>query len=110
MDQETPALTAPAVDPNALLHVQVRSVLMRVQKALAELKLQPSEAYRVKTAREDVDYAIKRLEDALDVKSDRWKCSSCGHVAVFSRPVVKSAAGRCTRCGKSEFEPDSSHP
>jgi rubrerythrin len=55
--------------------------------------------------RERVDYAIARLKTFEEVRSLRWRCSKCGYLKRFTRPIPAEIAPPCPRCAGAEFGP-----
>ena len=70
---------------------------------MAETSLKPLKA-TLETIRDQVNYALKQLEDAEQERSMRWKCKDCEYMKRFTRPVMLEAAGRCPRCKSTSFE------
>jgi rubrerythrin len=68
-----------------------------------ETPLKPLRAI-LETIRERADYALKHLEDAEEQRSMRWKCTNCGNVKRFTRPVPKETADQCPKCDRRLFE------
>jgi predicted Zn-ribbon and HTH transcriptional regulator len=58
----------------------------------------------LETVREQVDYALKQLQDAEDTRALRWKCKECGYIKHFTRLASFEATGRCPRCKSISFE------
>lgn len=74
----------PLPDEHAHRYTRIREVLKRLEG--------------------DLQYAIRQVDEALDAKSEKWKCVACGHVRHLTRPVPRSAVGKCSRCGKTEYQ------
>ncbi len=55
-------------------------------------------------ARESVDYAINRLKSFEEVRCLRWRCTSCGYVKRFTKPMPAEVAPPCPRCKGATFE------
>jgi hypothetical protein len=54
--------------------------------------------------RDDSQQALKLLGDAAEHRSLGWKCSACGHVKHFTRPVPHEVAQPCPKCKGKSFE------
>ncbi|MFZ3375225.1 MAG: hypothetical protein WA183_06700 [Chthoniobacterales bacterium] len=54
--------------------------------------------------RDDTQRALKLLGDAAEHRSLGWKCSACGHVKHFTRPVTSDVARPCPKCGGEAFQ------
>jgi predicted Zn-ribbon and HTH transcriptional regulator len=70
---------------------------------MAETSLKPLKAI-LEAIREQADYALKRLQDAEEKRSMRWKCKDCRYIKHFTRPIPLEAIGRCPRCKSTSFE------
>ena len=57
-------------------------------------------------ARERVDYAISRLKSFEEIRSLRWRCTQCGHVKRFTRPMPAEVAPPCPKCRSDSFAAD----
>jgi rubrerythrin len=52
--------------------------------------------------RDDAQRALALLPSETELRSLGWKCSVCGHVKHFTRPVTAAVADRCPKC-KGDF-------
>jgi predicted Zn-ribbon and HTH transcriptional regulator len=71
--------------------------------AEAEAKLRPLRAI-LETIRQQVDFALKQLQEAEEQRSMRWRCKECRYTKHFTRPVQLEATGRSPRCKSTSFE------
>jgi predicted Zn-ribbon and HTH transcriptional regulator len=66
-------------------------------------------AHRLKTIleriREDTQQALSLLTDPGGERVLAWKCSGCGYIKHFTRPVSLKAVARCPRCKSDQFVP-----
>jgi hypothetical protein len=53
--------------------------------------------------RERVDYAISRLKSFEEIRSLRWRCTQCGRVKRFTRPMPAEVAPPCPKCRGDSF-------
>ena len=60
----------------------------------------------LETIRERADCALKEIERMEEPKAVKWKCSKCGHLKHFTRPVTVAAAIPGPKCNGSFFDPD----
>jgi Zn finger protein HypA/HybF involved in hydrogenase expression len=54
--------------------------------------------------RDDTQQALKLLGDAAEVRSLGWKCTACGNVKHFTRPVTNDVASPCPKCRGNAFQ------
>ena len=50
----------------------------------------------------DAQRALALLSTATELRSLGWKCTACGHVKHFTRPVMVAVADRYPKC-KGDF-------
>jgi predicted Zn-ribbon and HTH transcriptional regulator len=56
--------------------------------------------------RNETDQALSILRDsANDERALGWKCTGCGYIKHFTKPVSLEAVARCPRCKSEEFVP-----
>jgi predicted Zn-ribbon and HTH transcriptional regulator len=53
--------------------------------------------------RNDGDQALTLLNDAQARRALGWKCTGCGHVKHFTKPVSLEVVARCPRCKSDQF-------
>ena len=53
--------------------------------------------------RDDAQRALTLLASETDLRSLGWKCTACGHVKHFTRPVTAAVADRCPKCKGDSF-------
>jgi len=70
---------------------------------MAETSLKPLKAI-LETIREQVDFALKQLQQSEEERSMRWRCKDCKYIKHFTRPVSLESAGRCPRCKSISFQ------
>jgi rubrerythrin len=51
----------------------------------------------------DAQRALAHLPNDGELRSLGWKCTACGHVKHFTRPVTAALADRCPKCKATEF-------
>ena len=51
----------------------------------------------------DVERALALLPSEPELRSLGWKCTACGHVKHFTRPVTTATADRCPKCKCDSF-------
>jgi hypothetical protein len=56
--------------------------------------------------RERVDYAISRLKSFEEIRALRWRCTQCGHVKRFTRPMPAQVAPPYPKCRSDSFAAD----
>jgi hypothetical protein len=54
--------------------------------------------------RDDTQQALKLLGDSEKSRSLRWRCSACGNVKYFTRPVPAEVAQPCPKCRGDSFQ------
>lgn len=52
-----------------------------------------------------VEAAIQSIDDFKKVRSLRWRCSNCGNVCHYTKPMTIAAVSDCTKCWGKVFEP-----
>jgi rubrerythrin len=57
----------------------------------------------LETIRERANYGLQQIAALEEVRSLRWRCTTCGHVKRFTRPVPKETADDCPKCKATEF-------
>ena len=57
----------------------------------------------LKSIRDQADSALKEVEQRAEQRSLSWKCTSCGHIKHFTRPVLAAVAAACPKCGEEAF-------
>ena len=55
--------------------------------------------------RNDAEKALALLADAQEQRALSWKCTGCGHVKHFTKPVSLEVVARCPRCKSEQFVP-----
>ncbi len=53
--------------------------------------------------RDDAQRALALLPSETELRSLGWKCTACGHVKHFTRPVTAAVADRCPKCEGDSF-------
>ncbi len=53
--------------------------------------------------RDDAQRALALLPTETELRSLGWKCTACGHVKHFTRPVTAAVADRCPKCKGDSF-------
>jgi len=53
--------------------------------------------------RHDTEKALALLADAKEHRALAWKCTGCGHVKHFTKPVSLDVVARCPRCKSDQF-------
>ena len=51
----------------------------------------------------DAQRALALVVSEPELQSLGWKCTACGHVKHFTRPVTAAVAGRCPKCKGDSF-------
>jgi rubrerythrin len=51
----------------------------------------------------DAQRALAFLPSEAELRSLGWKCTACGHVKRFMRPVTAAGADRCPKCSGDSF-------
>ena len=51
----------------------------------------------------DAQRALALLPSEAELRSLGWKCTACGHVKHFTRPVTAAVADRCPKCKGDSF-------
>ena len=59
----------------------------------------------LETIRDDAQRALTLLGQTKEQRSLGWKCTKCGHVKHFTRPVPSDVAPPCPKCNADSFEP-----
>ena len=60
----------------------------------------------LRAIRERADAALKEVQQSgSDQRAQGWKCTGCGHVKRFTRPVPTEVAAPCPKCNGAVFEP-----
>jgi hypothetical protein len=54
--------------------------------------------------RDDAQKALTLLGDAAEFRSLGWKCTACGYVKHFTRPVPDEVAAPCPKCRGEVFQ------
>jgi len=52
----------------------------------------------------DAQRALALLPSGDELRSLCWKCTSCGHVKHFTRPVTAAVADQCPKCKGDSFQ------
>jgi rubrerythrin len=76
---------------------------MTAQTTLAEEETLRLIREALERARERVDYAISRLKSFEKIRALRWRCTQCGHVKRFTRPMPAEVAPPCPKCRSDSF-------
>src|SRR5213593_4002592 len=53
---------------------------------------------------DDAEQALRILGDSGEPRSLAWRCSGCGHIKHFTRPVSVEVAPPCPKCGGQSFQ------
>lgn len=53
--------------------------------------------------RSDTETALTLLNDSQEARALAWKCTGCGHVKHFTKPVSLEVVARCPRCKSEQF-------
>jgi predicted Zn-ribbon and HTH transcriptional regulator len=53
--------------------------------------------------KDDAERALGLLSNENGLRSLGWKCTGCGHVKHFTRPVTAAVADRCPKCKGDSF-------
>jgi Zn finger protein HypA/HybF involved in hydrogenase expression len=53
--------------------------------------------------RDDAQRALALLPSETELRSLGWKCTGCGHVKHFTRPVTAAVADHCPKCKGDSF-------
>jgi predicted nucleic acid-binding Zn ribbon protein len=53
--------------------------------------------------RDDAQRALALLPSEAELRSLGWKCTACGHVKHFTRPVTAAVADTCPKCKGDSF-------
>jgi len=53
--------------------------------------------------RDAAQRALALLPSETELRSLSWKCTACGHVKHFTRPVTAAVADRCPKCKGDSF-------
>jgi hypothetical protein len=60
----------------------------------------------LRTIRDRADAALREVEQSgSGQRALGWKCTGCGHVKRFTRPVPTEVAAPCPKCNRAKFEP-----
>jgi hypothetical protein len=59
----------------------------------------------VRAIRDQADSVLRRIEQPSGERSLAWKCTGCGHIKHFTRPVPSDVASPCPKCKNAVFEP-----
>ena len=51
----------------------------------------------------DAERALALLPSEGELRSLGWKCTACGHLKHFTRPVTAAVAERCPKCKSDSF-------
>jgi predicted Zn-ribbon and HTH transcriptional regulator len=51
----------------------------------------------------DPQRALALLPSEAELRSLGWKCTACGHVKHFTRPITAAVAERCPKCKGDSF-------
>ena len=54
--------------------------------------------------RDDAQRALTLLPSDAELRSLGWKCTACGHVKHFTRPVPSDVAQPCPKCKGDSFQ------
>jgi rubrerythrin len=76
---------------------------MTAQTTLAEEETLRLFREALERARQRVDYAISRLKSFEKIRALRWRCTQCGHVKRFTRPMPAEVAPPCPKCRSDSF-------
>ena len=78
----------------------------RQRRPQLELNLWPkrqSLCHILERIRDDAQEALNFLGDSEEQQSLAWRCSGCGHVKHFTRPVPSEIAAPCPKCRNNSF-------
>lgn len=53
--------------------------------------------------RQEAEQALSLLTDSGEQRALAWKCTGCGHVKHFTKPVSAEVVARCPRCKSDQF-------
>jgi hypothetical protein len=59
----------------------------------------------LRSIRDQADSVLKKIAQPKQERSLAWKCTGCGHVKHFTRPVPAELAAPCPKCGGGAFNP-----
>jgi rubrerythrin len=72
---------------------------------------------RLLAIRQKAEDLIKEVEGALAVIADveairvqKWRCTRCGYVFWFTKPMPFESCQKCPTCGGEKFVPDGQQP
>ena len=54
--------------------------------------------------RDRLDTVITRLKTREEPRFMRWRCTACGHIKHFTRPMPAHVAPPCPKCKGAEFQ------
>ncbi len=54
-------------------------------------------------ARERLDFALARLKSYDEFRCMRWRCTDCGYIKHFTRPMPAEVAPPCPKCSGKKF-------
>ncbi len=67
-----------------------------------EEALKPIRA-QLESARDQLDRALARLKSFDEVRFLRWRCTDCGYIKHFTRPMPAEVAPPCPKCDSKSF-------
>lgn len=53
---------------------------------------------------EKLGHTIKRLQSCDEFRCMRWRCTECGYIKHFTRPMPAEVAPPCPKCDGKKFE------
>jgi predicted Zn-ribbon and HTH transcriptional regulator len=54
--------------------------------------------------RDRLDVIIARLRSREEIRCLRWRCTGCGHMKNFTRPMPAHVAPPCPKCKGESFQ------
>ena len=57
----------------------------------------------LESVRLEVDSLLRRLQSLQEFRCMRWRCTDCGYIKHFTRPMPAEVAPPCPKCGGKKF-------
>jgi hypothetical protein len=58
----------------------------------------------LRAIRDQADSVLRKIEQPSRERFLAWKCTGCGHIKHFTRPVPSEVASPCPKCKNNTFQ------
>jgi hypothetical protein len=89
---------------------KLRAAALCWKKAIASAKAMADDQFIVplrqalEQVRDRLDTIILRLQTREEPRFMRWRCTACGHIKHFTRPMPAHVAPPCPKCRGADFQ------